>query len=113
MNKSPFFIIAALLLASYMLVENYSSESLSDEPVKLTQADPPRIVMFGTRSCKYCALTRAFFRKHNLPYVEHDIETSDKYMQKFILLGGRGTPLVIINGNIIYGFDENLMRSSL
>lgn len=113
MIKSPFFVIAALFLVLYMLVAHYSTELLSDQPVELTRADPPQILMFGTRSCKYCALARDFFRKHSLPYVEHDIEASDDYMQKFILLGGRGTPLIIINGNIIHGFDENLMRSSL
>jgi len=111
--KRSFFIIAALFLASFTLVSHFSSRSFSDEPVVLTHDNPPEIIMFGTQTCKYCAIARAFFDKHQLLYTEHDIETSDKDMQMFRFLGGTGTPLIIINGEIVHGFDERAIRSNL
>lgn len=86
--------------------------TLSDEPLVLHQY-PPEIVMFGTQSCPYCRLARDFFNKHHLNYLEHDIETSDEQRRVFDLLGGRGTPLLIINKKLIHGFDESVAREAL
>ncbi len=111
--KQPAIIIFSLFIAGFFLVQYFSKQMLSDEPVVLTKAQPPEIVMYSTQNCPYCYITKAFFKKHNLPYVEHDIERSEKHMQMFYLLGGQGTPLVIINKEIIHGFDERQMRKAL
>ncbi len=111
--KKSFFIIPILFLGAYIAVSKYSSERLSDDPVTLKRADPPEILMFGTQSCKYCRLARKFFALHDLPYVEKDIETSDQNMQAFYLLDGKGTPLIIVNGRVIHGFDEQAIRDAL
>ena len=86
--------------------------TLSDEPLVLHRF-PPEIVMFGTESCPYCRLARQFFDKHHLAYKEHDIEKSDEQKRIFDLLGGRGTPLIIINKELIHGFDEDAVRKAL
>ena len=62
--KNPILIIAGLFLLAFVLVNKFSTNLLSDEPVTLTKANPPEIVMFGTKYCKYCALAKAFFEKH-------------------------------------------------
>ena len=111
--SNPAFIIIAVFIAAYALVPKYLQQRLSDEPVQLTRADPPEIVMYSTRGCLYCKIARAFFEKHKLPYTEYDIENSDKHMQTFMMLGGKGTPLIIVNRDIIYGYDEQLIRDSL
>lgn len=112
MKKQPLIIFSLLILA-YLVLLSQGRPVYSEAPVELRHANPPEIVMFSTRSCKYCEIARGFFAKHNLPYTEHDIELSDKHMQTFQLLGGRGTPLILINGNIIHGFDEQMLRDAL
>ena len=114
MNKRilPLLMISAVLGALYFLVSQPSDLALSDEPVTL-QINPPQIVMFGTQSCKYCQLARHFFKKHQLAYIEHDIETDDEQRKIFDLLGGRGTPLIIINKELLHGFDESMVRKAL
>lgn len=74
---------------------------------------PPQIIMFGSQSCEYCKLARHFFDKHQLPYTENDIDISDKHRQTFDILGGKGTPLIIINKELIHGFDEAMIRDAL
>lgn len=98
--------------ALYYLGNQRASLSLSDEPLIL-HTNPPQIVMFSTQSCQYCKLARQFFGKHHLPYEEHDIEISDEQRKIFDLLGGRGTPLLIINKELIHGFDEQTVRKAL
>jgi len=111
--KQPAIIIIALFIAGFFLVQHFSQQMLSDEPLVLSKANPPKIIMYSTQNCPYCYITKEFFKKHNLPYTEYDIERSEKHMKMFYLLGGRGTPLVIINKEIIHGFDERLMREAL
>ena len=111
--KQPAIIIFVLFIAGFFLVQHYSKQMISDEPLVLKKANPPEIVMYSTQNCPYCYITKEFFKKHNLPFKEYDIDRSEKHMQMFYLLGGRGTPLVIINKEIIHGFDERLMRKAL
>ena len=106
-------IIFSLFLLTFFLVSKYHQASLSDEPVVLTRSQTPDIVMLGTPDCKYCQMAREFFSKHNLNYTEYNIETSDKHMQMFYLLGGKGTPLIIINKQVIHGYDEAAIRAAL
>lgn len=111
--KHPVFVIFVLFIAGYFFIQQYVHQHISDEPVILTKANPPQITMFSTRSCMYCAIAREFFNKHKLPFTEHDIDVSEEHMQKFLLLGGRGTPLIIVNKEIIYGYDEQMIRNAL
>ncbi len=69
--------------------------------------------MLSTQSCRYCKQARAFFNYHQLAYTELDIEASEKNMRMFQLLGGRGTPLIVIDGQTLHGFDEADVRRAL
>ncbi len=111
--KQPVLYILAFFIAGYFFIQQYVHHHISDEPVVLSKANPPHIIMYGTSNCMYCHIAKAFFEKHNLPYTEYDIELSDKHMQTFYLLGGRGTPLLIINKTIIHGYDERMIREAL
>jgi mycoredoxin len=110
--KQPAFIIFTLFIVGFFVLQHFSKKLLSDEPLILTNPEPV-IIMYGTQNCPYCVLTKTFFEKHKLPYIEYDIERSEKHMKMFYLLGGKGTPLIIINKEIIHGFDESLMRKAL
>jgi len=111
--KSPIIIIAGLFLILYYAISQLPNNDLSDQPVVFNKENPPEIVMFGSQSCRYCATARSFFKKHNLPYIEHDIDQSIKHRDMFYRLGGRGTPLIIVNKSIIHGFDEKQIREAL
>lgn len=63
------------------------------------------IVIYTTEWCPYCKALRNILDKYQIPYTEYDTETSLHGMLGFLLLGGRGVPLVVIGENIIYGYD--------
>ncbi|VAW64069.1 hypothetical protein MNBD_GAMMA11-3416 [hydrothermal vent metagenome] len=111
--KHPVFIIFSLFIAGFLFIQQYVQQHISDEPVVLTKANPPQIIMYGTKTCMYCYIAKEFFRKHKLPFTEYDVEKSEKHLKEFHLLGGRGTPLIIVNKEIIYGYDEQQIRNAL
>jgi len=111
--KHPLFIIFALFIAGYFFIQQYAQQHISDAPLTLTKANPPSIVMYSSANCMYCHIAKQFFNKHNLAFTEYDIDNSAKHREMFYILGGRGTPLIIVNKEIIYGYDERLIRKAL
>lgn len=71
------------------------------------------VVMYGAAWCGYCAKTRQYFAAHGVRYTEHDIEASDEGRRGFEALGGRGIPVVVIDGTVVQGFNAEAMDSLL
>lgn len=67
------------------------------------------VVMYGTAWCGYCAKTRQYFAAHGIRYTEHDIEASEQGSREFEALGGKGIPLVLIDGTKVQGFNPEHM----
>jgi len=71
------------------------------------------VVLYATEWCGYCQKTRELFAQHNIPYVEYDIEKSDKGYREYRRLGGRGVPVVNANGTIIHGYSPQQILAAL
>jgi len=111
--KNPLFIIALLFISAYVLISQLQKEQYSTDPIILSNVEAPQILMLGSRNCRYCTIARSFFEYHKLSYEERDIDNSEKNLQMFYLMGGQGTPLIIVNKEIIHGFDEDRIRKAL
>lgn len=72
----------------------------------LTDIHAPKITMYATATCGYCAKARAYFAEHAVPYEERDIEKSEQAAAEWKASGGVGTPLILIGNEKINGFDE-------
>jgi len=110
--KHPLILVIGFFAVAFAFLQHHSSTYISDKPLELTQHNPD-IHMYSSQNCKYCEIAKAFFNKHQLPFKEFDIDTSNKNLQTFYLLGGKGTPLLIVNKQIIHGYDERLIRNAL
>ena len=51
--------------------------------------------------------------KHGVPYTELDIEKSTVAHDAYRRLGGKGVPLIVIDEQIVYGYDEARLRTLL
>lgn len=71
------------------------------------------VVLYATEWCGYCEKTRKLFARHNIPYIEHDIEKSQQGRQEYLQLGGRGVPVVKANGTVIHGYSEQRILSAV
>lgn len=91
-------------------------------PAQVTRAAPsgpsaptgaPRIVMYATSWCPYCAKARDYFARNRIAYTEHDIEKSPAAHAEFKRLGGRGVPLISIGDRQMSGFSEQSFEHAL
>lgn len=63
------------------------------------------VVLYATQWCRYCEKTRKLFVKHDIAYVEYDIEKSPQAHREYKKLGGRGVPVVNAYGTVIHGYS--------
>lgn len=67
---------------------------------------PPSIRMYLSPSCGYCTLAARFFDARGVPWRGEDITKSQIAKLAFEQAGGRGTPLIIVDGQAIHGFQK-------
>lgn len=71
------------------------------------------VVLYATQWCGYCQKTRELFATHNIQYVEYDIERSKQAHREYRKLGGRGVPVVNVNGTIIHGYSPERILAAV
>ncbi|WP_347927937.1 glutaredoxin family protein [Pseudomonas helvetica] len=77
-----------------------------------TQANA-RVVLYATDWCGYCKLTRHFLDQKGIPYREFDIEKDAEARKTYEALGGRGIPMLDVNGTLIRGYEPEAILTAL
>lgn len=73
----------------------------------------PRVVMYSTSWCGYCAQARTLFRTRGIEYTEYDIEQSAQARAAHRELGGRGVPLILVGFEALRGFNEQKVLATI
>jgi len=71
------------------------------------------VVLYATDWCGYCKLTRSFLDQKGIPYKEFDIEKDAVARKAYEALGGRGIPIIDVNGTLIRGYDPDQVLAAL
>jgi glutaredoxin 3 len=71
-------------------------------------------VIYSTPTCTYCNLAKTFFKANNIAYTEHNVATDLAKRKEMIdKTGQMGVPVIIINEEVVIGFDEKRVRELL
>lgn len=68
------------------------------------------VVMFSIDYCPSCEAAKHFFNEHDIAYSEYNLNESEKARSTFERLGGRGTPLLFLEGKTMNGFHPQRFR---
>jgi glutaredoxin 3 len=72
------------------------------------------VTIYSTPSCVYCNMAKNFFKANNVGYTEHNVATDLAKRKEMIdKTGQMGVPVIDIGGNIVIGFDEGQIKTSL
>lgn len=110
------FLGFTLLMISYIPVATAGmTERVDQNGVVYFSAEQSahEVVMYAVPNCGYCRQARQYFAKRDIDYVEYNINESSRYMKEFRRMGGRGTPLILIDGRKIQGFNTRAIESAL
>ena len=93
-------ILFSLFTSNFTMADNVSSTKVQDDEAR-------KVVMFSSTYCPACGQAKSFFKKHDIAYLEFDIEKSTAARSYFERLGGQGTPFLLINNRRMHGFSES------
>lgn len=65
----------------------------------------PTVELYVTSWCPYCTKAKAYFDGKGIAYSLYDIDKDAAANMRYKRYGGRGVPLVMINGTAIAGYS--------
>jgi mycoredoxin len=104
--KCVCFLLGILILSGCL-------ESSSQAPNKYSEKYGDAVVLYATNWCGYCQRMREFFAENKIDYIEHDVEASEESYSEFKELGGKGVPLVLVNGRVVRGYAPKAVAQLL
>ena len=73
-----------------------------------------KVSIYSTPTCVYCNMAKTFFKANNVAYSEYNVATDlEKRKEMIDKTGQMGVPVIDIDGEVVVGFDEDKLRSTL
>lgn len=74
----------------------------------------PTVAIYSTPTCPYCNMAKQFLTENNIEYANYDVSVDTAKAQEMIDKSGQmGVPVVIINDEVIIGFDRDRIAELL
>lgn len=65
------------------------------------------IKIYSTPPCPYCKMVKSYLSSKNISYQDSDVSSNLKAREEMVKVSGQmGVPVVVINGEVIIGFDK-------
>jgi mycoredoxin len=106
----------ALVLLVVVVYQNWGKIERVFNPSQMVSQQTraqANVVLYGTDWCGYCKQTKRFLDSKGIPFKEFDIEKDAQARKAYEALGGRGIPLIDVNGTLIRGFDPGEILAAL
>jgi glutaredoxin-like YruB-family protein len=72
------------------------------------------VTIYSTPTCHYCNLAKNFLKQHGIAFTEHNVATDRAKAQEMIQKSGQmGVPVILIDQEVIVGFDEPTLKHLL
>jgi len=110
LKKFALIMLVVVIYQNWGRIEHFVNPAPASVAQSYSQA---KVVMYATEWCGYCKQTRRFLDSKGIPFQEYDIEKSDEGRKAYEALGGRGIPLIDVNGTIIRGFAPDDILAAL
>jgi len=70
--------------------------------------DPPEhlVTLYSQGSCEFSEMVRLHLESRGQRWTEKDIDGDPAARQEMAELGAQGTPVTVIDGEVVIGFDE-------
>ena len=100
----PLAVIVTVVLGGVQALQAWQSHGQGE--ALRAAARPGDILMLSSTTCAYCTQARVWMTAQRVPFTECFIEQDAACAATFQRLGGQGTPMVLVRGQAIAGFDR-------
>jgi len=71
------------------------------------------IVVYSMEGCPPCAMVKQFLTRMGVDFQVKDVRKDPRARDEFMRMGFRGTPVTLIDGQAIVGFDQARLFTAL
>jgi len=72
------------------------------------------VKIYSTSRCPYCRMAKDYLSSKGIVYQDIDVSQNRTAAEEMIRLSGQmGVPVIVINGQVIVGFDKSRIDASL
>jgi glutaredoxin len=71
------------------------------------------VTLYSRGSCEYSEMVRLHLESRGQPYTDRDIDLDDAAMEEMTRLAVQATPVTVIDGEVVVGFDEEAIDALL
>jgi len=73
-----------------------------------------KVIMYSTPSCHFCNLAKDFFDENKIKYTAYNVLTDLEKRKEMVEKSGQmGVPVILIDGEVVKGFNEEEIREKL
>ncbi|MEX2405679.1 MAG: glutaredoxin family protein [Candidatus Paceibacterota bacterium] len=72
------------------------------------------VTIYSTNACVHCNHAKAFFEENDIEYTNKNVQEDPQARQEMVKKSGQmGVPVIMIDDEIIVGFNESKLREAL
>lgn len=72
------------------------------------------VTIYSTPTCHFCKMAKDFFAEKNVPFTNFDVSVDAAKREEMIQMTGQlGVPVIVIDGDIMVGFDREKLATKL
>lgn len=72
------------------------------------------VTVYSTPSCHFCAMAKEYFKENNIPFESIDVGADAEKRKEMMEKSGQlGVPVIIIDEEIIIGFNKPKIAAAL
>ncbi|MBI2005009.1 glutaredoxin family protein [Patescibacteria group bacterium] len=72
------------------------------------------VTIYSTPTCHFCHMAKEFFNEKGVPFTNYDVSVDAAKRQEMIQLTGQlGVPVIVIDGDLMVGFDRAKLAAKL
>ncbi|PMX03632.1 NrdH-redoxin [Pseudomonas sp. FW215-R2] len=110
LKKVALVLLVVVVYQNWGKIERvFNTSQMASEQVRANA----KVVLYTTDWCGYCKQTKRFLDQKGIAFQEFDIEKDAEARKAYEALGGRGIPLIDVNGTLIRGFDPDEILAAL
>lgn len=72
------------------------------------------VIVYSTTMCPWCHMVKDFLKEHKIKFKDIDVSSDRKAAMEMIEKSGQtGVPVIDVDGTIVIGFNEPVLRDLL
>nr|WP_312578290.1 glutaredoxin family protein [Sedimentibacter sp.] len=73
----------------------------------------PKIKIYTSNTCSHCAAAKEYLKEREFKYEERNVSTDPAAKKELIGMGYMGVPIIMVDDDVIEGFNKNKLDEIL